>query len=98
MDMKTHWNAVTLPNGNVWTYPTLEKANNARILARAWFNLIKSNPGKKITWVHVARELGIARKGRGPGMTYYSMFFAGRLPTNPTVRDKLFNLAGYPWE
>lgn len=62
------WRKVDFPGGKRFEYPTLEKANNARILARAFENWrlqeLDSNgalPLRALGWSAFARHLGIAR-------------------------------------
>lgn len=115
------WRRVTFPTGKMFTYPTLEKANNARILSRAWDNWRAKealrNVGldsRKLGWSAFARHLGIAKptgpvrnkegkvRQRGLGDNAGKPFFQhcnrGTLPKDPTVRQKLYDLAGYPWK
>jgi hypothetical protein len=113
------WRKVTFPSGKAFSYPTLEKANNARIMARAWGNWIKlpdnqGRPWTSVGWSGFARYLGIAkdRKGINPqtgrpfkgglsanaGEPFYQHCARGTLPKDPTARQKLYDLAGYPWK
>ena len=102
------WNIVNYPNGRQVIYPTLEKANNGRILARAWANFYKQHADlgyKKRGWSDIARYLGVAKKPpynkRGidyAGTGFYRLVCNGSLPKDETAKQKLFDLAGYPWE
>lgn len=82
-----------------WTYPSLEKANNARILARAWFNH-EAALGKTVGWVEMAKAIGLPlrKRGKHSGMPFYTLVVHGRLPADDQIRDRLFKLAGYPWK
>ncbi len=77
MDIQVHvpdWCEVEFPTGKRFTYLTLEKANNARIMARAWDNWRKALVFEKswlgtgqipkfreTGWSAFARHLGIAK-------------------------------------
>ena len=102
------WNVVSFPNGRVMTYPTLAKANNGRILARAWSNLYamhKEWGKKKPSWTDIANYVGVAKKPpyRKTGIDYagsgyYRLVVNGSLPKDAIKKQAIFDLAGYPWE
>lgn len=81
------------------TYGSLEKANNARIVARAWFNAEKE-AGKPLGWAAMSKLLGLksTKSKKHTGMPFYSLLYHGKLPADDEIRDRLFRLAGYPWK
>ena len=102
------WNVVNFPNGRRVIYPTLAKANNGRILARAWSNLYAMHDEwgkKKPTWTDIANYVGVAKKPPYritgidyAGSGYYQLVINGSLPKDETKKQAIFDLAGYPWE
>ena len=98
------WRKVTFPNGRTYVYKSLEKANNARILAKAWENFRKQNPSAK-TWTHIAKATGTDKKPPYSktrvdyaGTGYYVLVVNGKLPKDEESKQKIFDLAGYPWD
>src|SRR3954462_10882790 len=93
------WRIVKFPSNGIEerqkTYSSLEKANNARILARAWFNY-EAQQGRKVGWLGMAQALGLPtekkskkRKGaRGSG-AFVHLVQNGRLPKDQQIRDRL---------
>ena len=102
------WNVVKFPNGRVVIYLTTQKALNGRILARAWFNFYEQHKElgfKKKGWSDIARYLGVEKKPpyRTNGIDYagtgfYRLVCNGALPKDEKAKQKLFDLAGYPWK
>jgi hypothetical protein len=105
------WNVVKFPHGDV-IYSTTEKANNARIIMRAIFNVRekhKEEMGKNETgWAFTGKligyhriKTGTRRQQRSMGNASHPLYkdaLCGRLPESKEVREKLFALAGYPWD
>jgi hypothetical protein len=147
------WCEVKFPHRSYW-YNDLARANNARIWARALFN-IREQRGylKRTAWSALAKEIGLlpkpptkkqakdnkrlddyvvmcgeraarkppwypgivpahvkkamsyaarsiwrARRPSSTGETVWKHAIRGKLPDDPVVRQKLFDIAGYPWE
>jgi len=102
------WRRVTFPTGWAKTYKTLERANTGRIIARAWFNWREEHkhlPLHATGWAGFARALGIDKKPPynkgdmdGAGTPLYYLCNRGVLPVDTAATEKIFKLAGYPWE
>lgn len=102
------WCVVQFPGNRIHCYPNLERANNARIWARAFFNLRGLGPlvvgVRGPEWSALAKHIGLVKPPPYKGISSHSGSFvynhvrSGRLPEDETIKAKLFKLAGYPWQ
>jgi len=108
------WRIVLFPNGQTFKYDSLEAAQNARIIARAWAK-VREKPkpnGRPVGWSDFARHLNyttnprITNKGdpRSQGLSasvsnkIYGHVQRGTLPDEEHVKRRLIQLSGFPWD